>query len=133
MFCSISLLAEDKNASRERCIPSNNKIKCLSIVLCACTYKFLLWCFLKTILVQITTCLLCIYYSCPFFTSLSLSLSSTSVLFFSFLPLCLNSTVPAHHSNPNTQSFFWMKMMENKPLVMSCSMCSDREWSYSLR
>jgi len=108
------------------------KIKCPVIVLSVCTYEFVLAVFLETVLVQTTTCLFCIY-SCPFFASLPLLLSSIFPLFCPSLPFCFCPTLPVPHSNSNTQAFFWMKMMKNKPLVRSCSMCSARERSYSLK
>lgn len=108
------------------------RIKCPVIFLYVCMYEFPLQGLLETILVQTTTCLFRIYL-CSFFISLPLLLSSIFLFFRSSLLLCVCPTLPAPHSNSNTQAFFWMKMMKNKPLVRSCSVCSARERSYSLR
>lgn len=132
MFCSISLLAEDNNASRERCVPSNKQNQ-MSEHCPLCMHVQIPLLVLpedhigpnhNTLAVHLLFMFLLhffLFYSHP-------HLFSSALSFF-----CLYSTVPPHHSNPNTKSFFWMKMMENKPLVMSCSMCSAREQSYSLR
>lgn len=132
MFCRMSLWLWTMMLPKKDVSLPTDRAKCPVLVLWVSMYRFLLLRFLETILVQTTSCLFCIY-SCPFVISLPFLVSFTFLLFCPSLFPCLCPALPTPHSSSKTQAFFLMKMMKNKPLVRSCSVCSARERSYSLK